>query len=284
MSQASRVQTVAVVGVGLIGGSFALALKKAGFRGRVLGVSSENTIRAAMDRGVIDAAARLSDASAAADLIYIAQPISRILELLPEVARWRRPETLVTDAGSTKSRIVERASGCLPPGAFLGGHPMAGKEARGVEAADPDLFRGRAYILTPAGPDSEAAAEFRRWLEAFGCRILVLDAETHDRVVALTSHLPQLASTALAKCVGEGLSGAEDLATAGPGLTGMTRLALSSYELWRDILATNQPLIRAALDRYIATLEELRDSLVEPQAESAFEAAARVAESLRNPS
>ena len=127
---------------------------------------------------------------------------------------------------------------------------MAGKEKRGASAADADLFRGRTWILTPDDPEelrTSAALEFREWLERIGARVLTLDADEHDRVVSLTSHLAQLASTALAATVADKLGEPARLGAAGPGLEDMTRLALSSYEIWRDILATNSDHIERAL-------------------------------------
>src|SRR5437773_345034 len=150
-------QTVAIVGVGLIGGSFGLALKKAGFTGKVLGVSSERTLTAAIERGAIDEAAALGDAAGRAGLIYLAQPIGRIVDTLRHLDAFVQPGTLITDAGSTKSAIVSAARMHIRRCQFLGGHPMAGKERRGVAEADADLFRDRAYVLTPEDPaDLEA--------------------------------------------------------------------------------------------------------------------------------
>ena len=145
-------KTVVIAGVGLIGGSFALALRKAGFTGRILGVSSPETIRKAVALGAIDRGAGLEEAVDSADLIYLAQPISRILEMLPRIGEFARPSALITDAGSTKSQIVDAAAHSIRGRQFLGGHPMAGKEARGVEAAEAGLFEGRTYILTPRDP------------------------------------------------------------------------------------------------------------------------------------
>ena len=142
-------RTIAIFGVGLIGGSFALALRKAGFTGRILGVSSPDTIRRALELNVIDAGVPAEEGARAADLIYLSQPILRIIESLPELSQWVQPGSLVTDAGSTKSMIVEQAAALFAPGQFLGGHPMAGRERRGVDAAEADLFRGRPYVLTP---------------------------------------------------------------------------------------------------------------------------------------
>ncbi len=146
-------ESVAIFGVGLIGGSFGLALKKAGFGGEILGVSSEASIHAALERGAIDRGSALEEAARRADLLYLAQPIGRILDTLRHLDPLVRADALVTDAGSTKHAIVTGARKLLHGCQFLGGHPLAGKEKRGVEQAEADLFRGRTYVLTPASPD-----------------------------------------------------------------------------------------------------------------------------------
>ena len=264
--------TISIAGVGLIGGSFALALRKAGFAGRIVGISSPRTVRAALERGVIDEALPLAEAAAVSDLIYLAQPIGRILETLERIDAHVRPGTLITDAGSTKRAIVERASRHIRRGRFVGGHPLAGKESRGVEQADADLFRGRPYVLTGRDQDLES------WIERIGARVVILSAEEHDRVVALTSHLPQLISTALASTLGGETNAAQ---VAGPAAMDLTRLALSPYEIWRDIFSTNAPAIGAALDAFIARLEELRAALGREGMEREFERAAQTARKLR---
>ncbi|MCX6635068.1 MAG: prephenate dehydrogenase [Acidobacteria bacterium] len=276
-------RTVAIAGVGLIGGSFALALRRAGFDGRVLGVSSERTIREALSLGVIDEGVPLAEAAARADLIYLSQPIARILETIPALGPLLRPGCLVTDAGSTKRRIVEEFSRSLPRGQFLGGHPMAGKETRGVAAAEAALFEGRTYVLTPvdeAQLETPAACEFRIWLDRIGAVTLVMDASVHDRTVALTSHLPQLASTALAAMLASRLE--ENLRrAAGPGLVDMTRLAMSPYDVWRDILETNSGPVGEALEAYMETLEALRGDLTAFAMEDRFAGAGAFAAALR---
>jgi|SRR5579871_5810700 len=275
-------QTVAIVGVGLIGGSFALALKKAGFSGRILGVSSPATIQAALAQGAIDEGLPLAGAAARADLIYLAQPIGRILDTLRKIDDLVRPGTLITDAGSTKVAIMAAARLHLRRAHFLGGHPMAGKEKRGVAEADADLFRGRTYVLTPEAPqmlETSAAAELQEWIRRMGAIPVVLNAADHDRIVAFTSHLPQLVATALAATVAE--RAGDNLSVAGPGLRDSTRLALSSFELWRDILATNSGPIEQALAAYIAKLEHLRENLRTREIEGEFEIAAALAATLR---
>jgi len=276
-------QTVAIVGVGLIGGSFGLALQKAGFTGTISGVSSPATLRAALERGAItDEAVSLAEAAGRADLIYLAQPIGRILDTLRHVDPLVRPGTFITDAGSTKSAIVSAARQHIRRGVFLGGHPMAGKEKRGVAEADAELFRGRAYALTPDDPDTlekPGAKDFLEWIRRIGASVVVLSAEEHDRIVAFTSHLPQLVSTALAATVAE--QAGDRLKVAGPGLADTTRLALSPYEVWRDILATNSQAIERALTAYLNKLEYLRDNLRTREIESEFEIAAALAATLR---
>jgi prephenate dehydrogenase len=272
-------RTVVIAGVGLIGGSFALALRKAGFTGRILGVSSPRTIEAALARSVIDEGVTLEEGCRRADLLYLAQPISKIVGVLPLIDGFVRPGALVTDAGSTKAAIVRTAYVSIRRAQFLGGHPLAGKESRGVEVADADLFKGRAYVVTPGDLSTDAARTFIAWLERIGAVPLVMSPEAHDRTLALTSHLPQLASTALAVALADKL---QHTRAAGPALLDSTRLALSPFDVWRDIIATNAENIEAALDAYIATLEDVRSRLRTGDLNTAFETAARFAAGLRS--
>ncbi len=287
------IETVTIVGVGLIGGSFGLALRAAGFKGRILGVSSPRTIGAALGKGAIERGAPLEEALPESDLIYLAQPISRILELLPEVRKLAPSHALVTDAGSTKGEIVDNAAALFGDGPwFVGGHPMAGKEQRGVERADADLFRDATYVLTPSVltasdsrlPDEPVVKEFAAWIEKIGAKPVVLPAHVHDRVVAWTSHLPQLLSTALASAMVDELPGDEHLEIVGPGLRDMTRLAESPYEIWKDILATNTSNVEQALTAYIDKLERFREKLNRDGLAKEFEAAQKARQRLARPS
>ena len=265
-------KVASVVGVGLIGGSFALALRKAGFSGKIIGVSSPATVETALARGVIDEALPLDKAAAQSDLIYLAMPIERILDTLGRLDEWVLPGALITDAGSTKAAIVDRAANTIHRGCFVGGHPMAGKQTRGVAEADADLFRGRPYVL--ASPHSELES----WIEKIGARVVILDAREHDRLVALSSHLPQLISTALALSI---VNEPGAMRVAGPAAVDLTRLALSPYEIWRDIFATNSESIDAALGAFIEKLEQLRKILRAPEIEREFDRAAEAAQALR---
>ena len=265
--------SVAIVGTGLIGASFGLALRQAGFIGPILGVSSERALADAVAVGAIDRGVTLAEGAGQADLVFLSQSIGRILDTLRHLDPLLRPGALVTDAGSTKNEIVDHARQFIRRGQFLGGHPMAGKELRGAAAAEAGLFQGCTWVLTPDEPaelETPAARAFLDWLDRIGARLVALDCDEHDRVVAFTSHLAQLASTALASSVGENLSEERHLRVAGPGLRGMTRLALSSYDLWRDILTTNTEHIDRALSRYVQKMEYIRDNLRTRQLQNEF--------------
>jgi prephenate dehydrogenase len=276
-------KNVAIIGTGLIGASFGLALRKAGFDGAITGVSSPGAIADAVAAGAIDRGAPLAEAVGQADLVFLSQTIGRILDTVRHLDPLLRPAAIVTDAGSTKCEIVDLARQCITRCQFLGGHPLAGKEKRGAAAADGNLFRNRAWALTPDAPEelnTGAARGLRGWLERMGARLVILNAGEHDRVVALTSHLAQLASTGLAATVADRVAPAH-LEVAGPGLEDMTRLALGSYDLWRDILATNTEHIERALSVYIQKLEHMRENLRTRQLQEEFERGAGLAGRLR---
>jgi len=266
--------SVSIFGVGLIGGSFALALREAGFQGTIVGVSSPTTIEKAIALRVIDRGATLEEA-AKADLVFLAQPISVILETIEKLAPHLGSGSIVTDAGSTKVAIVERAAKHLPAGQFVGGHPMAGKEVTGVAAADANLFRNRPWILTSRG---DAANRILPWIEAIGAKPAWFDAAEHDRTVALTSHVPQFLSTALALALADEKRAPE---IAGPGVADMTRLAMSSPDLWRDIALTNLDNIEAGMERFLLHLQNLRQDLRSQQLEAPFQKASLSAKQLR---
>jgi prephenate dehydrogenase len=270
-------RTIGIVGVGLIGGSFGLAVRKAGFTGRILGVSSERSLEEGLRAGAIDAGTSLEEAAAESDLLFLSHPIRRILEQLPGIAQTAKAGALVTDAGSTKAAIARAARQAFAGkrSEFLPGHPMAGKEGRGASIADGDLYRGATWALTPIGdaPESAAAAELRSWLERMGARVRITSPEEHDRIVALTSHLPQALSTALAASLGDALPRQGDLDLSGGGLRDMTRLAGSSYAIWADILATNHDNVRAALDVLLAELEAFRRELGSDEVAGRFQRA-----------
>lgn len=272
--------TVAIVGVGLIGGSFGLALRENGFTGDLIGVSSQPAIEAGLKAGAITRSASLAEAAAAADLIYLAQPVDRILITIEQLEPLARPGTIVTDAGSTKRAIVQKAASCLSAIHFIGGHPLTGKEQRGALAAQSDLFRNRPYILTPHLPETPASANLRSWLLRIGARIVEMTPGEHDSTVALSSHLPQVLSTALAVT----LARQQDdrvFHVFGPGLIDMTRLAMSAPDLWNPILSTNKPAVLAALAAYSEVLKNLQLALESDNLMELFETGSGWAKQLR---
>lgn len=271
-------ETVAIVGVGLIGASFGLALRKSGFNGTILGVSSRQAIEAGLAAGAISRSATLKEAADCADLIYLAQPVDRILNTLGWLGPMARKETLITDAGSTKVAIVQRANSFLQYASFVGGHPMAGKETRGAQSADADLFRRRPYVLTPT--THRVPDDFRQMLASIGANVLEMTAEEHDATVALTSHLPQLISTALSSFLAKRREvGIQQVF--GSGLLDMTRLALSPAELWASILTTNKANVATALQSYADTLLQLKNALEADDLDPVFAAAACFSTALR---
>ena len=276
-------RSVAIVGTGLIGASFGLALRRAGFQGSITGVSGAPALAEAVRIGAVDRSAPLAEAVAGSDLIFLSQTIGRILDSIRKLDPLVRPGALVTDAGSTKLAISDLALQCLSRCQFLGGHPMAGKEQRGAAAADAALFEGCTWVLTPserADLETGPVSEFVAWIRRIGAHPVIMNAEEHDAVVCYTSHLSQLASTALAATIADCVPNTS-LRVAGSGLRDMTRLALGSYELWRDILATNSAPIDRALESYIQKLEHIRENLRTRQAQEEFERGAALALDLR---
>ncbi len=281
---------LAVIGTGLIGGSFALAARSALGGGRIVGWDKPDVLKRALAMGVVDEAhAELEKALAGADLVYLALPVGMIIERIPEIRRHASAEALVTDAASTKRAVCAAAKKPFTRGAlFLGGHPMAGGEGSGLAAANATLFRGAKYALVgAAGNDSSSAdpriARFLRLIEAIGASPIWLDAAAHDRAAAIVSHLPQLLAVALASVAHEvtdqtGLP----LTLAGRGLRDALRLAGSPYSVWRDIVLTNSDNLEAALDRITQAVEDLRNNLRQRELEQEFAVANEVYNLLRD--
>jgi prephenate dehydrogenase len=280
------INTVAIVGVGLIGGSFGCSLRRAGFGGEILGVSSPGAISAGLRAGAISSSGTLAEAAARADVLYLAQPVNRILVTIEQLGpllagHGRSTGVLVTDAGSTKAAVVSKANEVLPRHTFLGGHPLAGKEKSGVELSDADLFVGRPYVLTPSpGFDNPLAKEFRAWIERTGARLVEMPPEEHDAVVALTSHLPQLISTSLALTLAA-QPNPHIAQVHGAGLLDMTRLAMSSPELWESIISTNQVEILHALDAFSERLQLVRKAVLTGDISTSFVEARTLGAKLR---
>ena len=269
---AAPFSTIAIVGLGLIGGSLALAARRAWTGLRVVGVDRGPALDAARLLPAFDTLSDELRVLDGADLVVLAAPVRQNIALLPDVHRQVGSSAVVTDVGSTKRAVVDAARTCAGL-TFVGGHPLAGAARGGLALARADLFAERPWILTPDGhTDQRIVARLETFVRGVEARVHVLTPEAHDRLLAYLSHLPQLAASALMETVGRAAGDA--IALAGPGLADTTRLAASPATIWQDICATNADDIRPALDALIATLQDVRDRLEDPAAlAQLFEAA-----------
>ena len=252
---------VGIVGCGLIGGSLAMAARQRWPASLVIAVDRKDVLETAMRLHAVDVGGDDLVMVAEADLIVLAAPVRQNIDVLQRLAEYVPGRALVTDVGSTKVTTAEAAAALPDRLHFIGGHPLAGAAAGGINAARADLFAGRPWLL--AAEDSRADEDIRR-LEAFvtgiGATPRRVAPETHDLLLAYLSHLPQLAASALMHVVGEHAR-AEGLALSGRGLRDTTRLATSPADIWRDVTATNREHVAAALGELIAVLEAMRRDL-----------------------
>jgi prephenate dehydrogenase len=263
------IRQITIIGTGLIGGSFALALKKHRFAGRIIGCDRAPVLERARTKAAIDAGhTNPVDAVRGSQIVVLATPVSGIIDLIDRLGPALPPKTLLTDVGSTKVEVLERARKAFRKNVgarFLAGHPMAGKEQSGVEFADPDLFQGAAWFVTPVPEQKiydDLSGEYLEWVEKIGARIASMDAAEHDQLCAWISHLPQMISTALAaSLVDEYGADAPLLEAGGRALREMTRISSSPYSMWRDIALTNKTNIRSALLKLEQHLAHIRENL-----------------------
>jgi prephenate dehydrogenase len=249
---------IGIVGLGLIGGSIALAAREIWPSSLVIGVDCKDVLETAMRLHAIDVAADDLVVLAEADVVILAAPVRQNLGLLEQLDEHIGQPAVVTDTGSTKRAIVDAARLLPPRFTFVGGHPLGGAAQSGLEHARPDLFAGRPWLLTPTGDRSgEAVERLSAFVRAMRAEPRILSVAAHDRLLAYLSHLPQLTASALMQVIGEAV-GEDGLALAGRGLLDTTRLASSPSGIWQDIAATNADELRAALDALIAVLQELR--------------------------
>lgn len=241
---------VAICGLGLVGGSLARALTRAGHE--VIGVDHPGPCRNARSARAIARAVSLERAAAEADVIVLAAPPAANRRLLLRLARIVRPGSVITDVGSVKGPIVREASS-LGLAAFVGGHPMAGRERAGFAASSADLFQGRPWIVTPAA-SRRAESVVLRLVRAAGGEPVRMTAEEHDRVVAFVSHVPQVVARALFEAARRDPVVRRRLGVAGPAFQGMTRLAKSPRKLWREILGENRRELARALRAFARAL------------------------------
>jgi cyclohexadieny/prephenate dehydrogenase len=254
---------ISILGLGLMGASLALALRKRGYGGRLVAYARKEQTRAeAFERGVVDAAfADPDEAVKEAGLVVLCAPIRACADLAADVAPMLRPGAVVTDVGSTKGWICRQMAGVLPPGTFVGSHPIAGSEKQGLQAASADLYEGALTVVTTHLDVPEEAAERVEavWRSA-GARVSRMEPEDHDRLLARTSHLPHVAAAALAKAIGRDC--AEQVGVfCGTGFYDSTRVASGSIDMWNDILLTNASAVADELRAFKAEVERVYDDL-----------------------
>ncbi|MHB0977207.1 MAG: prephenate dehydrogenase/arogenate dehydrogenase family protein [Candidatus Aquicultorales bacterium] len=258
---------VGIIGLGMIGGSLAGALKKnAGGECLVLGFNrTRSSVDKALERGLIDEGVSSEEELAErSDIVVIATPVGVIPQVVEKVADSLRPGTIITDAGSTKAKIVEQIEGMLPPDVhFIGGHPMAGSEREGVKAADPDLLKNAYYLLTPtAGTDMKAFRRLHSILAKTGANILAIDPERHDEAVAVISHLPHLVAAALMNVASSETKDKENiLMLAAGGFRDTTRIAAGNTRMWVDICLENRQAIASMLERFQVEMKRYLEAL-----------------------
>ena len=258
---------IAIMGVGLLGGSLGQACRQEGLAREVIGVG-RNAPRLALacELGAIDRyTLEPEEAFAQADLIVLAAPVQTIIDLLPLAARAARPGAIVTDIGSSKGSIVHAARAAFADSAavFLGSHPMAGSERTGVRHSRPDLYQGAPCYLTPTSetPD-QALRRLAEFWQALGAVVTTMPADHHDRIVAQLSHLPHAVAVAVMMALEAGEEEMEAIAAmAGPGLLDTTRVAAGSVDMWRDIFRENREPVLEALDQFAAALTRLRQAI-----------------------
>jgi len=275
------IRQITIIGTGLIGGSLALALKRNKFPGKIVGCDRAPTLERAREQGAIDdARTNPADAVLGSQLVVLATPVVAVIDLLERLGPALSAKTLITDVGSTKSAVVDRAVKVFGPQVgtrFLAGHPMAGKEQSGIEFADAELFRGAAWFVTPVTEQKiheGLSGEFLEWVEKIGARIASMPANEHDRLCAWISHLPQMISTGLAAALVEEYG--EDaplLEAGGRALREMTRISASPYSMWRDIALTNKKNIGDALLKLEQRLAYIRENLDSRELAEEFERA-----------
>jgi len=259
-------EQLGLIGCGLMGGSFALAMKKAGLVKRVVGYSkSPSTTERARQMGVIDVEAPSALlAVAGADIVLLAVPVAATEATLKAIRHLVTPQLLIMDVGSTKADVVQAARHALRErsGSFVPAHPITGREVSGVEHADADLYSGRQVILTPTEHTLTAQLQRARELwTALGCRITTMAPESHDAAFAAVSHLPHLLAFAMLTSIIGQPRADEFLGLAGPGFRDFTRIAASDPKMWRDVLRANRDELLVQSKHFRQALDSLEDAM-----------------------
>jgi prephenate dehydrogenase len=275
MQEKKLIPKLTVVGVGLIGGSLALALKGAGMVGEVVGVGrGQANLETALERGVIDSFTHdVGEGVSGADLVFLSTPIQTMSRVASAALAHMKPGAVLTDGGSVKQFVVEQIEPLLPPGVhFVPGHPIAGTERTGSAAAFGSLFQGRRCILTPTDRTDPGALDLvRRMWQAAGSEVVTMDATRHDRVLAAVSHLPHMVAYALVNTVScEDRFGENIIHYSAGGFRDFTRIASSDPTMWRDIALTNREALLEVVGYFESVLAELKDDIAAGAGERLF--------------
>jgi prephenate dehydrogenase len=274
---------ICIIGLGLIGGSLARAIKERGLAGNITGIDNDkDNLKAALEEGTINSPGQIPGGVATADLVIIATPVRAALSIITQIAPHIAPGTIVTDVTSTKEQIVAHATGILPPGvSFVGGHPMAGSEKSGFRNSRPDLFNGAYYFITPVSDtESSAVLKIKSLVNAIDAVPVELTPGEHDRVVAIISHVPHLTAVALVNNLHRQPGFNDILPLAAGGFKDITRIASSFPGLWQEILMSNRTKIIPVLDNLIKILDNYKRALESGASETILEELSR-ARSLR---
>ncbi|MCC6503585.1 MAG: prephenate dehydrogenase/arogenate dehydrogenase family protein [Deltaproteobacteria bacterium] len=277
---------VAIIGIGLIGGSLALVLRNEGIASNIVGIGRGlHNLESAQRLGIIDSFTRdIGEGFKDADLVVVAVPVLKIAETIRQAAPHLKPGCIVTDVGSVKGAVITEVTPLIPEGVhFVAGHPIAGTEHSGAEAAFPELYIGRKCILTPTQKTDSGALEKVRFIwEATGAKVVVMDAASHDMILAAVSHLPHMIAYTLVNTVGDiEDSGVDALSYSAGGFKDFTRIASSSPEMWSDICAMNKAQLLKTIDGFSRRLESLR-ALIEKEDLAALRSEFGRAKSLRD--
>lgn len=288
MANTATLNKLVIIGVGLIGGSFALALRNAGLVKHIIGVGrSLQNMQCAVERGVIDEIATdMASALHNADLVFLAMPVGQTAHTMAQIAPHLQANTIITDAGSTKQDVIAAARHHLPlqnRHHFVPGHPIAGTEQSGAQAAQADLYHNKHVILTPLPETSaDAVEQVNQLWQACGAQVSIMPADEHDQVFAATSHLPHLLAFTMMNHLNHSTSHPENmLRFAGSGLRDFTRIAGSSPEMWRDICLANREVLLKQIEGYQNELCALQEMLKNNEGE-ALEKAFTQARSVRD--
>lgn len=276
---------ITIIGLGVIGGSLGLAIKQNQSRISVTGYDRRESVFKALRKGAIDiGASSISSAVHDADIVFLCTPVATIIELLPLISVGVKKNAIITDVGSTKMNIVTAARRHFKKnGIFIGGHPMAGSEGKGIDHADPLLFQNATYVLCADTKQRKKIAVLTSLLHSIGARVLFLSAREHDEVAAAISHLPQLIAVAIMNLIGgKNAKNPAFLQLAAGGFRDITRIASSPYDMWNDILSANSKQIRSIVSQFSRILIQYEKDLRSSQRRSAFARRFRYAKTTRD--